>query len=165
MTKYAGDRRWAGPYIGSQDGLLKLRAAGLSGHPLGKNPGDVWRIGTASYTGTHFAVFPTGLVLDPIKASCPARTCVGCGRPWQRQRRRDRLGELEPACTCQAGWQPGVVLDPFLGSGTTAVAAERLGRDWLGIELVADSAALAWQRITRERARASPPAARNRQPT
>ena len=29
----------------------------------------------------------------------------------------------------------GVVLDPFIGSGTTAVVAERTGRRWIGIEM------------------------------
>ena len=35
----------------------------------------------------------------------------------------------------KASTRPGeIVLDPFLGSGTTAEAAERLGRSWVGIE-------------------------------
>jgi site-specific DNA-methyltransferase (adenine-specific) len=41
----------------------------------------------------------------------------------------------------------GVVLDPFLGSGTTALVAERLGRRWLGIELNPDYVHLAAQRL------------------
>jgi DNA modification methylase len=45
-----------------------------------------------------------------------------------------------------------VVLDPFFGAGTTAIAAERLGRDWLGIELNPDFARLAHQRIQDARA-------------
>lgn len=37
-----------------------------------------------------------------------------------------------------AGCPPGgLVLDPFLGSGSTALAAEQTGRRWLGIEIVA----------------------------
>ncbi len=38
-------------------------------------------------------------------------------------------------CGCNAGWEPGVVLDPFMGSGTTAKVAEKLGRRWIGIEI------------------------------
>lgn len=38
-------------------------------------------------------------------------------------------------CGCNAGFQKGIVLDPFFGSGTTALAARQAGRDWLGIEL------------------------------
>lgn len=38
------------------------------------------------------------------------------------------------------------VLDPFLGSGTTAAAAEELGRTWVGIELNAE-----YRRISRNR--------------
>jgi DNA modification methylase len=29
----------------------------------------------------------------------------------------------------------GTVLDPFMGSGTTAQVAQELGREWVGIEL------------------------------
>lgn len=40
-----------------------------------------------------------------------------------------------------------VVLDPFLGSGTTAVVAERMGRSWIGIERNPETAELAKRRI------------------
>ncbi len=42
------------------------------------------------------------------------------------------------------------VLDPFLGSGTTAVSAEALGRNWVGIEQRPDYVAMAQTRLLRE---------------
>ena len=41
----------------------------------------------------------------------------------------------------------GVVLDPFLGSGTTGLVAQRLNRDFIGIELNNDYADIAETRI------------------
>jgi len=41
----------------------------------------------------------------------------------------------------------GVVLDPFMGSGTTAVAAKRCGREFVGFELNPDYCALIEQRL------------------
>jgi site-specific DNA-methyltransferase (adenine-specific) len=43
------------------------------------------------------------------------------------------------------------VLDPFLGSGTTAVACERLKRKWIGIEIEEKYCAIAVKRIEAER--------------
>jgi site-specific DNA-methyltransferase (adenine-specific) len=40
-----------------------------------------------------------------------------------------------------------IVLDPFMGSGTTAVAAETLGRRWLGIELSPNYVDIARKRV------------------
>jgi DNA modification methylase len=41
-----------------------------------------------------------------------------------------------------------VILDPFLGSGTTAVAAARLGRRFVGIEIKADYFQLALENMS-----------------
>jgi len=38
-------------------------------------------------------------------------------------------------CGCNVEWEAGIVLDPFFGSGTVGVAAEKLGLNWIGIEL------------------------------
>lgn len=43
---------------------------GVDGHPLGRNPGDVWSIPTRPYPAAHFAVFPIDLPLRCIKAGC-----------------------------------------------------------------------------------------------
>ncbi len=48
------------------------------------------------------------------------------------------------------GSRPGdVVLDPFVGSGTTCVAAKLLGRRWIGIEVDSEYARIARARLRR----------------
>lgn len=152
---------WRGPLNGSNTGLARLKQQGRVGHPLGKNPGDVWRLATAGYRGAHHAAFPEKLVERPLLASCPERVCVHCGQPWLREQAKVLghlavLAELRPGCSCSADWKPGVVLDPFLGSGTVASVATRLGRDWLGIEVNPAFAHLTEERLSRLSGRAPP---------
>ena len=143
---------WAGPLAGNNSGLARLKKQGLVGHPLGKNPGDVWTMAASNFRGPHFATFPLALVERPLLATCPERVCTGCGAPWIRVKvpRHDAVaqrGELHPGCRCRKGWQPGLVLDPFMGTGTVGIVAEQHEREWLGVELNPKFAALANERI------------------
>lgn len=54
----------------------------------------------------------------------------------------------EPTCTCGGDPVPATILDPFVGSGTTLMVADRLGRHGIGVELNESYAALALKRIT-----------------
>jgi DNA modification methylase len=52
-------------------------------------------------------------------------------------------------CGCGAKFEPGTVLDPFTGSGTTLAVAKRLNRKSIGIELNLDYCRLAVDRISK----------------
>lgn len=66
-----------------------------------------------------------------------------CGHPSQKP-----LGLIEKLIACAT--DPGdLVIDPFLGSGTTAAAAQKLGRRWLGIEKDAEYVEIARGRLNR----------------
>lgn len=153
---------WRGPNGMAATGLGTLKAQGRNGHPLGKNPGDVWTITPGGYRGAHHAIFPLRLAQRMIAAGCPEARCTSCRSPWRRDVIRALGGTatreaLAPTCDCQADTEPGIVLDPFMGSGTTAIAAETLSRDWSGIELNPAFAATAEQRIADARERRAPP--------
>jgi DNA modification methylase len=69
--------------------------------------------------------------------------------------RRDKTGEpysrrdlgFRPTCSCAAPVSAGIVLDMFMGSGTTALVAQRLGRHFIGSDLNPDYVKLARERI------------------
>jgi len=99
---------------------------------VGYNPKDVW-----SVSRLHRQ--------DPERAEHPTQ------KPLE-------LVERMILASCPLG---GLVLDPFLGSGTTAAACARLGRRFAGFEINAD-----YCRVARERvAAAHAAAAANAQPT
>ncbi len=50
-------------------------------------------------------------------------------------------------CGCNAEFKPGVVLDPFAGSGATLQVAARLNRNYLGIELNPEYIEMAEKRV------------------
>jgi DNA modification methylase len=54
-------------------------------NPMGRNKRSVWTIPTQSYSGAHFATFPTKLVEPMILAGTSARgECPVCGLAWRR---------------------------------------------------------------------------------
>ena len=54
------------------------------------------------------------------------------------------------SCNCNVGFEPGIVLDPFMGSGTTAIVAKKLNRNFIGIELNPEYIKIAETRIKKE---------------
>ncbi len=72
-------------------------------------------------------------------------TCNGMGEktPHPTQKPEELLRKLVLASSKPGDW----VLDPFSGSGTTLVAAEQLGRRWLGCDLSAEYNGWAAQRL------------------
>jgi len=50
-------------------------------------------------------------------------------------------------CNCNTGFRGGVVLDPFIGAGTTALVAKKLGRNFVGLELNPDYIKIANKRL------------------
>lgn len=91
-------------------------------NPLGKNPGDVWSV---------------------------AKVTSGSGRASpERTAHPAQYPEAVIERVVKASSEPGdVVLDPFLGSGTTAVVARSLGRKCIGFELRADYLETAIKRL------------------
>lgn len=55
-----------------------------------------------------------------------------------------------PSCDCNESFEPGIVLDPFMGSGTTAIESITQFKNWIGIELNPLYIEIAEKRIAEE---------------
>lgn len=144
-----GDDDHAGRKSRTRAGLLNTTQPNRAG----KNPGDVISIPTMRYEGAHFATFPPALPEFVIRCACPEHVCVSCGEPRMYVRHlADGTPDSETRteytrCDCNEPFEPGIVLDPFFGAGTTGLAAELLARRWTGIELNPEYVGIARARL------------------
>jgi len=108
-----------------------------------RNCRNLWTIATTRVSGAHFATFPLELAERCVLAGTSGRgCCAACGEPWVRQD-----AGWTPSCRCNADVVPCTVLDMFGGTGTSAHAALKHGRDAILIELNADYIRLTEQRL------------------
>lgn len=92
----------------------------MEGRQFTKSDGGIWLRDHLHYNKPHFGRIPA----KPIE-----------------------LINIIVRCFCPVG---GIVLDPFIGSGTTAVAARNNGRHYIGFELDKAIYSVAHERIRRE---------------
>jgi site-specific DNA-methyltransferase (cytosine-N4-specific) len=113
------------------------------------NRRNVWSdISPEPYGGEHYATFPSDLPQLCIQASTSeAGVCTDCGSQWARV---VDATEWRPTCTCNADKVPATVLDPFAGTGTTLLAAMRLGRRSVGVDLSTDYLGQAVKRLEKQ---------------
>lgn|SRR2546425_1408139 len=94
------------------------KAGQYSCNPLGKNPGDLWIIPNVKHNHVEKTIHPCQFPVELIERLVKAMTNPG-----------------------------DYVLDPYMGVGTTAVAAIRQKRKALGAEIVGDYLKVAEERI------------------
>lgn len=120
-------------YPGKRHSSTKGAKAGQpSGNPDGKNPSDFWAFdATDTFHKNAIWDFPN------VKAKHPEKTIHPCQFP----------SELVERCVLALTDQNDLVLDPFIGSGTTAIAALKYDRRVIGIDRDSRYVQLARQRI------------------
>ncbi|MBL4616595.1 MAG: site-specific DNA-methyltransferase [Robiginitomaculum sp.] len=120
-------------YPGKRHSAKKGGKAGeLSGNPLGKNPSDFWEFSPEE----AFSENPLWN-LPNVKSNHPEKTQHPCQFP----------SELAERCILALSNSGDTILDPFVGSGTTVIAALKHDRVGVGIDKSKEYAALSRERI------------------
>ena len=131
--------------------LAKLADSVRNGEQAKRHKRCVWTIPTHAFREAHFATFPADLIRPMILAGTSLKVCAECGAPWKRVIDDSEIGHVmtdwQPSCDCEAETTKALILDPFMGAGTTAVVATELGRDFIGIEIGEKYIEMAYKRL------------------
>ena len=121
--------------------------AGTSARGVCSSCGAPWARVTETRGGMRGKIINTHFDELTRGAQHGASTYHGDARKDYENQRTETLG-WRATCRCAAG-EPiaATVLDPFLGAGTTALVADRLGRNCIGIELSPDYVAMGERRL------------------
>lgn len=133
-----------------QDGLLQDRHDIVEGFPVRQI--IIWqRSGGINFNPGYF--LPTYEVIYLICKSefKLAPQANAQGDVWRIPQDRDNPHPasfpVELAQRCIQSTTAKIVLDPFMGSGSSAIAADACGREWIGIEISEEYCKLAKERI------------------
>jgi adenine-specific DNA-methyltransferase len=118
-SKYPGKRHFKGPRVGQ-----------LSGNPLGKNPSDIWEILLSDWEKEIWDI-------PNVKSNHPEKSNHPCQYPI----------ELVERCILALSNEGDTVFDPYMGVGSSILAAIKTNRRAIGCDLNYDYVELAQQRI------------------
>ena len=133
-----------------QNGLLQDRSEIVAGFPVRQI--IIWkRKGGINFNAGYF--LPTYeviyLIAKPDFKLSPKANAQGdvWDIPQARDNKHPAPFPVELVQRCIAATIEGVVFDPFIGSGTTAIAAEVLNREWIGAEISTKYCKMAEKRL------------------
>lgn len=143
-----------------QDGLLQDRQDIVSGFPVRQI--IIWRRkGGINFNAGYFLPTYEVIYLIAKKEFKLALKANAVGDVWEFNQ---ELNNPHPAAfpvdlidRCISSTIAQVILDPFMGSGTTAVVAQALKRDYIGIEISPDYCKMAEERIERGKQKSEVP--------
>ena len=133
-----------------QGGLLQDRSDIVDGFPVRQIL--IWeRAGGINFNPGYFLPNYEVIYLIAMPEFKLAQRANAVGCVWRINQEGNNLHPapfpVELATRCIESVGEGPVLDPFMGSGTTAIAAENLGIDWIGIEKSSAYVEMAKERI------------------
>ena len=133
-----------------QNGLLQDRSDIVAGFPVRQI--IIWqRAGGINFNPGYFlpnyeVIY---LIAKPEFRLAPKANAIGC--IWRITQENDNPHPapfpVDLAARCIESVGEGPVLDPFMGSGSTAIAAEQANVDWIGIERSEEYVKMAYDRL------------------